>query len=80
MTRILTLLAAALCVAQASAQTEGNNVFGPDHILQVDIDFYSPSYWNELLTEYDGEQITSPQPSPSLPKLTPPPWIRWASG
>lgn len=56
MTRILTLMAAALCVAQASAQTEGNNVFGPEHILQVDIDFYSPSYWNELLTEYDGEQ------------------------
>ena len=56
MTRILTLLAAAFCVAQASAQTEGNNVFGPEHILQVDIDFYSPSYWNVLLTEYDGEQ------------------------
>ena len=56
MTRILTLLAAALCVAQASAQTEGNNVFGPEHILHVDINFYSPSYWNELLTEYDGEQ------------------------
>lgn len=56
MTRILTLMVAALCVAHATAQTEGNNVFGPDHILQVDIDFYSPTYWDELLTEYDGEQ------------------------
>ena len=65
--------------AQASAQTEGNNVFGPEH-THVDINFYSPSYWNELLTEYDGEQNYIPAPSPSLPKLTPPPWIRWASG
>lgn len=44
-----------LCVP-CTAQNEGNNVFGPDHILLVDIDFYSPSYWNELLTEYNGEQ------------------------
>lgn len=56
MTRTITLFAAALCVVHVAAQTEGNNVFGPDHILQVDIDFYSSSYWNELQEEYDGEQ------------------------
>ena len=56
MIRILTLMAAALCVAHVAAQTEGNNVFGPNHILQVDIDFYSATYWDELLTEYEGEQ------------------------
>ena len=39
-----------------TAQTEGNNVFGTDQILQVDVTFYSDGFWNELLTEYDGEQ------------------------
>lgn len=56
MIRTLILLFTTLIVAQCFAQTEGNNVFGPDHILQVDIDFYSTSYWNELLSEYEGEQ------------------------
>ncbi len=56
MIRTLILLFTTLMVAQCFAQAEGNNVFGPDHILQVDIDFYSTSYWNELLSEYDGEQ------------------------
>ena len=49
MTRILTLMAAALCAAHVAAQTEGNNVFGPNHILQVDIDFYSATYWLSLI-------------------------------
>ncbi len=56
MIRTLILLFTTLMVAQCFAQAEGNNVFGPDHILQVDIDFYSTSYWNELLSEYEGEQ------------------------
>ena len=44
------------CSLSSFAQTEGNNVFGTDQILQVDVTFYSDGFWNELLTEYDGEQ------------------------
>ena len=46
-----------LCFALISnAQTEGNNVFGTDQILQVDLTFDNDGFWNELMVEYDGEQ------------------------
>lgn len=60
MNRNLLLFVALITAALCPAQTEGNNVFGPDHILQVDINFYSETYWNELLAEYEGEQNYSP--------------------
>ena len=56
MLRYLILGSAVLSSTVAFAQTEGNNVFGTDQILQVDVTFYSDGFWNELLTEYDGEQ------------------------
>ncbi len=40
----------------AAAQTEGNEVFGVDQILQVDVVFASDNFWNELEAEYDGDQ------------------------
>ena len=39
-----------------SAQTEGNNVFGTDQILGVDVSFYNSNYWSLLNDEYDGDQ------------------------
>ena len=56
MLRYIILGSAVLSSTLAFAQTEGNNVFGTDQILQVDVTFYSDGFWNELLTEYDGEQ------------------------
>ena len=38
------------------AQTEGNNVFGSDQILIVDVTFYESNYWSLLNDEYDGDQ------------------------
>jgi hypothetical protein len=38
------------------AQTEGNNVFGSDQILGVDVTFYQSNYWSLLNDEYDGDQ------------------------
>ena len=54
--RHLLCLALLSIVLNGTAQTEGNNVFGTDQILQVDVTFYNDGFWNELLTEYDGEQ------------------------
>ncbi len=50
------LIACALASFASSAQTEGNQVFGVDQILQVDVVFASNNFWNELEVEYDGDQ------------------------
>lgn len=54
--RSLLFVAPVLISTAVLAQTEGDNVFGTDQILQVDVAFYSDGFWNELLTEYEGEQ------------------------
>ena len=50
------LIACALASFASSAQTEGNQVFGVDQVLQVDVVFASNNFWNELEVEYDGDQ------------------------
>lgn len=56
MKRYLILFSAAWVISFCSAQNEGNNVFGPDQVLQVDVQFYSDAFWSELLSEYNGDQ------------------------
>ena len=43
-------------LSTAFAQTEGNNVFGTDQVLAVDVSFYDSDYWSLLNDEYDGDQ------------------------
>ena len=43
-------------LSSISAQTEGDNVFGTDQILGVDVSFYDSNYWSLLNDEYDGDQ------------------------
>jgi spore coat protein CotH len=57
MTRITVFILIALAIqSNAIAQTEGNNVFGSDQILGVDVSFYDSNYWPLLNDEYDGDQ------------------------
>ena len=37
-------------------QTEGNNVFGRDQVMAVDITFYDSNLWSILNEEYEGDQ------------------------
>lgn len=54
----ITLLASLVfsTLSSSIAQTEGNNVFGIDQVLSVDVDFYDSNYWSLLNDEYNGDQ------------------------
>ena len=54
----ITLLASLFfsTLSSSIAQTEGNNVFGIDQVLSVDVDFYDSNYWSLLNDEYNGDQ------------------------
>lgn len=57
MRNFIPLLLFALCsFSHASGQTEGNNVFGSDQVLSVDVTFYDSGYWSLLNDEYNGDQ------------------------
>ena len=43
-------------LSSSIAQTEGNNVFGSDQVLSVEVDFYDSNYWSLLNDEYNGDQ------------------------
>lgn len=38
------------------AQTEGNQLFGIDQVLKVDVNFYDDNFWTLLNEEYNGDQ------------------------
>jgi len=56
MRKIVAIVALILLPVSLDAQTEGNNVFGPDQVLQVHVDFYASDFWNQLNEEYNGDQ------------------------
>jgi spore coat protein CotH len=57
MRKLIPLLLFALCsFSNASGQTEGNNVFGSDQVLSVDVTFYNSNFWSILNDEYEGDQ------------------------
>ena len=57
MKNFITLLLFAFCsLSQVSGQTEGNNVFGSDQVLSVDVTFYNSNFWSILNEEYEGDQ------------------------
>ena len=50
------LIGAFAFLPYAASQTEGNNVFGSDQVLSVDVTFYDSNFWVFLIDEYEEDQ------------------------
>ena len=54
--RLLTILVIISFSMAISAQIEGDNIFGQDQVVTIELDFPEADFYSELVNEYNGDQ------------------------